>query len=76
LYQFCIIHILLIRLQPYKKVAVCSYYFLAGSRAFRFSRLSGYSSASGFQRASFGRRFRPGVTATCNAGLPLQSLPE
>jgi hypothetical protein len=50
--------------------------FLAGSRAFRFSLLAGYSSANGFQRAPSGRRFQPGVTATCYAGLPLQSLPE
>jgi hypothetical protein len=49
---------------------------LAGNRAFRFSRLAGRSSATGLLRASAGRRFRPGVTATRIAGLPLQSLPE
>jgi hypothetical protein len=50
-------------------------FYLAGSRALRFSYFAGSFSGNVRHLASSGRSCRPAVKVTCSNKLPLQSLP-
>jgi hypothetical protein len=51
-------------------------FYLAGSRALRFSYFAGSFSGNVRHLASSGRSCRPAVKVTCFNKLPLQSLPD